>query len=81
MGDLFQLFHQAEDKVDLPQRCQRCDREIVPESRMPFVPGQLVLDTWDMSTAPPGLVRRQPIDSPEKPSGSPWCTEVAGLPD
>ncbi len=81
MSGLFQFFHQAEEEVDPPQRCQHCNREIVPENRMPFVPGKLVLDTWDITVDPPQLVRRQAIDTAEKPAGSPWCTEVAGLPD
>lgn len=81
MSAYFQLFHEAEDEVDIPQVCKRCGRELVSGLRMPFVPGQLVLDYWDMEIAPPQLIDRKPIDTAEKPSSSPWCTEVVGLPD
>lgn len=81
MGTFFQLFHEVEDAVNIPQLCRRCGRELVSDLRMPFVPGQLVLDYWDMEIDPPQLIDRKPIDTAEKPPSSPWCTEVVGLPD
>lgn len=82
MSGLFQFFHETEQEIDPPQHCERCGRVLVsPGAKMPFVPGQLVLDTWDISEEPPVLMGRAGIDTLEKPMGSPWCTEVTGIPE